>query len=105
MTKQKLRIDIVHKIMELRNKDLINEDSILNVLDDCLNPFIDKMEEEETKNDYLFHVKVTDKKGGNVRETKGVVSAKNVESAYKKISDRLFENNIIVYSIIDVKKL
>ncbi len=104
MTKQKLRIDIVHKIMELRNKDLIDEDSILDVLDDCLNPFIDEME-EETKNDYLFHVKISDKKGGNVREIKGVVSAKNIESAYKKISDKLFENDIIVYSIIDVKKL
>lgn len=104
MTKQKLRIDIVHKIMELQNKDLIEEDSILDVLDDCLNPFIDEME-EETKNDYLFHIKVTDKNGSNSREINSVVSAKNVESAYEKIDDKLFKNNIIVYGIIDVKKL
>lgn len=45
MTKQKLKMNIVHEIMELQNKDLIEEDSILDVLDDCLNPFIDEIEE------------------------------------------------------------
>ena len=38
-TKQEVKVNIVHKIMELRNKDLIEEDSILDVLDDNLDPY------------------------------------------------------------------
>ena len=49
MTKQKLKMNIVHEkyyiLYYSQNKDLIEEDSILDVLDDCLNPFIDEIEE------------------------------------------------------------
>lgn len=43
-TKQEVKVNIVHKIMELRNKGLIEEDSILDVLDDNLDPY--KLEAE-----------------------------------------------------------
>jgi hypothetical protein len=45
MTKQEVKVNIVHKIMELRNKDLIEEDSILDVLDDNLDPYITELED------------------------------------------------------------
>ena len=45
MTKQKVKVNIVHRIMELRNKGLIEEDSILDVLDDNLDPYITELED------------------------------------------------------------
>ncbi len=45
-TRQELKSEITHKIMELRNKGLIEEDSILDVLDDNLDPYITELEKE-----------------------------------------------------------
>lgn len=42
-TKQEVKRNIMRKIMELRTKDLIEEDSILDVLDDNLDPYIDDL--------------------------------------------------------------
>ena len=104
MTKRKLRMNIVHEIMELRNKDLIEEDSIFDVLDDCLNPFIDEME-EKIKNDYFFTLEVSDKRSGNIREVKSIVSAENVEKAFMDVQIELSKTETICQTIKDVKKL
>ena len=45
-TKQEVKRNIMRKIMELRTKDLIEEDSILDVLDDNLDPYITELEDE-----------------------------------------------------------
>lgn len=44
-TKQEVKHNIMCKIMELRTKDLIEEDSILDVLDDNLDPYITELED------------------------------------------------------------
>ena len=43
-TKQEVKRNIMHKIMELRTKDMIEEDCILDVLDDNLDPYITELE-------------------------------------------------------------
>ena len=50
-TKQELKSEITHKIMELRQKELVEADCILDVLDDCLDPFIDELEQENLENE------------------------------------------------------
>ena len=40
MTKKELKRNIMRGIMELRTKDMIEEDSILDILDDNLDPYI-----------------------------------------------------------------
>lgn len=40
---KELKHNIMRRIMELRTKDMIEEDSILDVLDDNLNPYIDDL--------------------------------------------------------------
>ena len=43
-TKQEVKRDIMRRIMELRIKDMIEEDCILDVLDDNLDPYITELE-------------------------------------------------------------
>jgi hypothetical protein len=43
-TKQEVKRNIMHKIMGLRTKDMIEEDCILDVLDDNLDPYITELE-------------------------------------------------------------
>ena len=43
-TKQEVKRNIMHKIMELRTKDMIEEDCILDVLDDNLDSYITELE-------------------------------------------------------------
>ena len=43
-TRKEVKCNIMRKIMELRTKDLIEEDSILDVLDDNLDPYITELE-------------------------------------------------------------
>ena len=45
MTRRELKSEITHKIMELRQKELVEADCILDVLDDYLDPFIDELED------------------------------------------------------------
>lgn len=45
MTRQELKSEITHKIMELRQKELVEADCILDVLDDYLDPYIDELED------------------------------------------------------------
>ena len=49
MTKQEVKRNIIRGIMELRTKDMIEEDSILDVLDDNLDPYIDDLYEENKR--------------------------------------------------------
>ena len=44
-TKQEVKRDIMRRIMELRTKDMIEEDCILDVLDDNLDPYITELED------------------------------------------------------------
>ena len=45
ITRKEVKRNIMRKIMELRTKDLIEEDSILDVLDDNLDPYITELED------------------------------------------------------------
>ena len=46
MNRNELKKKIINEIINLRNNGLVEQDSILDVLDDILNPFIDKLEED-----------------------------------------------------------
>lgn len=48
-TKQEVKRNIMRKIMELRTKGMIEEDCILDVLDDNLDPYIDELEKENRR--------------------------------------------------------
>ena len=50
--KQEVKRNILRKIMELRTKDMIEEDCILDVLDDNLDPYVAELETQidEMKN-------------------------------------------------------
>ena len=50
-TRRELKSEITHKIMELRQKELVEEDCVLDVLDDYLDPFIDELEQENLENE------------------------------------------------------
>ena len=43
-TKQEVKRNIMRRIMELRTKDMIEEDCILDVLDDNLDPYVTELE-------------------------------------------------------------
>ena len=44
-TKQEVERNIMRRIMELRTKNMIEEDCILDVLDDNLDPYITELED------------------------------------------------------------
>ena len=49
ITKKEVKRNIMRRIMELRTKDLIEEDSILDVLDDNLDTYIDDLCKENKR--------------------------------------------------------
>lgn len=51
-TKQEVKRNIMRRIMELRIKDMIEEDSILDVLDDNLDTYIDDLLDQERETRY-----------------------------------------------------
>lgn len=56
-------------------------------------------------NDYFFTLEVSDKRGGNIREVKSIVSAENVEKAFMDVKIELSKTETICQTIKDVKKL
>lgn len=52
ITKKEVKHNIMRKIMELRTKDMIEEDSILDVLDDNLDTYIDDLLDQERETKY-----------------------------------------------------
>lgn len=48
-TKQEVKHNIMRRIMELRTKDMIEEDCILDVLDDYFDPYINDLCEENKR--------------------------------------------------------
>ena len=49
MTKDEMKRNIMHRIMELRTKGMVEEDCILDVLDDNLDPYITDLEKQIEK--------------------------------------------------------
>ena len=56
-------------------------------------------------NDYVFTIEVSQKDGSGVTNEKFVVSGENIEKAYEKIHNKIFDRNLRFNELTDVKKL
>ena len=53
-TRKEVKRNIMRRIMELRTKDLIEEDSILDILDDNLDTYINDLLDQERETRYCI---------------------------------------------------